>query len=124
MTYRYLDPATCAAAVLLLGVGVGLMVVAQRRGWRPPLAVAIWTAIVLRLGMLALAYHVKPEDFAFAFQGVGFETLHHHDPILTTPDTWSYLPVYDFTLAGAYWAHLQFHISWLITGRVPSIVSD
>jgi hypothetical protein len=124
MTYKYLDPGTCVAAVLLLGVGAALMVVAQRRGWRPPLAVAIYTAVTLRLGMLALAYHVQPEDFAFAFQRVGFETLHHHDPILATPDTWSYLPVYDFALAGAYWAHLQFHISWLITGRVPSIVSD
>ena len=123
MTYRYLDPATCAAAVLLLGVGAALMVVAQRRGWRPPMAVAIWTAVVLRLGMLALAYHVKPEDFAFAFQGVGFETLHHHDPILAYQTVrWSYLPVYDFALAGAYWVHLHFHLSWLITGRVPSIL--
>ncbi len=124
MTHRSLDPRECAAALLLLAVASGLMLIAQRRGWRPSLAVAIWTAVVLRLGMLALAYHVHPVDFAFAFKRVGYETLHHHDPILGTPDTWSYLPVYDFALAGAYWAHLQFHISWLITGRVPSIVSD
>jgi hypothetical protein len=126
MTYQYLKPGTCAAAVLLLGVGVALMVVAQRRGWRPSLAVAIFTAITLRLGILAVAYHVQPWDFTYDFQHVGFETLHHHDPILATYPVvrWSYLPVYDFALAGAYWGHVHFHISWLITGRIPSIACD
>jgi hypothetical protein len=124
MTYEYLDPGECVAGVLLLVVGATLMVVAQRRSWRPPLAVAIWTAVVLRLGLLALAYHVRPYDFAFAFERVGYNTLHHHDPILTMPNTWSYLPVYDYVLAGAYWAHLQLHVSWLIIGRLPAIASD
>ena len=125
MTYRSLDPATCAAAVLLLAMGVGLMVVAQRRDWRPPLAVAIYTAVALRLGMFALAYRLRPRDFAVDFQGVAVHTLHHHDPILAYQTVrWSYLPVYDFALAGAYWVHLHFHLSWLITGRVPSILCD
>ncbi|MBV8457248.1 MAG: hypothetical protein JO122_11610, partial [Acetobacteraceae bacterium] len=125
MTYQYLNPRTCAAALLLLAVGAGLMVVAQRRGWRPSLAVAIYTAVTLRLGMLALARRVQPWDFTYDFQRVGFDTLHHQDPILATqPVRWSYLPVYDYPLAGAYWAHVHFHVSWLITGRIPSIVSD
>jgi Glycosyltransferase family 87 len=125
MTYKQIDPGMCAAAVLLLGVGAALMVVAQRRGWRPPLAAAIYTAVTLRLVMLALAYHLQPRDFAIDFQRVGFETLHHHDPILATQAVrWSYLPVYDFPLAGAYWAHVHFHISWLLTARVPSILCD
>ena len=125
MTYKVLDPGHCVAALLLLAVGAGLMVVAQRRGWRPPLAVAIAVAVGLRLGMLALAFHLSPQDFAYDFQNVGHNTLLHRDPILT-PRTvrWSYLPVYDFALAGAYWAHVHFHLSWLITGRVPSILSD
>ena len=125
MTYQYLDPHECVGAVLLLAVGAVLMVVAQRRGWRPPLAVAIAVAVALRLGMLAFAYHSQPWDLAHDFQRVGFETLHHHDPILASqPVRWSYLPVYDFALAGAYWAHVHFHLSWLITGRIPTIVSD
>jgi hypothetical protein len=37
---------------------------------------------------------------------------------------WSYLPVYDFVLAAAYWAHIHLHISWLITARLPAIASD
>ncbi len=77
MTYRFLDPAHCVAALLLLAVGAGLMVVAQRRGWRPPLAVAIAIAVALRLGMLALTYRLQPWDFAHDFERVG---LRHPAP--------------------------------------------
>jgi hypothetical protein len=101
------------------------MLIAQRRGWRPSLPLAIYTALVLRLVMLALAYHVQPQDLARDFQNVGIATLHHRDPILATRTVrWSYLPVYDFALAGAYWAHVHLHVSWLITARVPSILCD
>ena len=120
-----LNPGECVAALLLLAVGAGLMLIAQRRNWRPSLMLAIYTAVVLRLVMLALAYHVRPWDLAYDFQNVGFATLHHHDPILATPVVrWSYLPVYDFVLAAAYWAHIHFGVSWLITARIPSIASD
>ena len=125
MTYRQLDPSECVAALLLLAVGVGLMLIAQRRGWRPSVALAIYTALVLRLVMLALTYRTTPQDMAYDFRGVGFATLHHHDPILANRVVrWSYLPVYDFVLAGAYWAHVQLHVSWLITARVASILCD
>ena len=75
MSYRNLDPAECVAALLLLAVASGLMLIAQRRGWRPSLALAIYTAVVLRLVMLALAYHVQPQDFAFDFEHVGYRDL-------------------------------------------------
>jgi hypothetical protein len=101
------------------------MLIAQRRGWRPSLPLAIYTALVLRLVMLALAYRIQPQDLARDFQNVGIATLHHRDPILATRTVrWSYLPVYDFALAGAYWAHVHLHVSWLITARVPSILCD
>ncbi len=125
MTYRQLNPGECAAALLLLAVGTGLMLIAQRRGWRPSLPLAIYTALVLRLLMLALAYRTQPQDMAFDFQNVGHATLHHRDPILATQTVrWSYLPVYDFVLAGAYWAHVHLHVSWLITARLASIACD
>jgi hypothetical protein len=115
----------CVAAVLLLTVGTVLMVVAQRRNWRPSLALAICTAVVLRLVMLALAYHLQPWDLAHDFQTVGYHTLHHQDPILSTSVVrWSYLPVYDYVLAAAYWAHIHLHVSWLITARLPAIACD
>ena len=125
MTYRFLNPGECVAALLLLAVSSGLMLIAQRRGWRPSLALAIYTALVLRLVMLALAYRTQPWDMAHDFKNVGFATLHHHDPILATRHVrWSYLPVYDFVLAGAYWAHIHFHVFWLITARLASIACD
>ena len=126
MNYHQLTLAECVAALLLLAVGTSLMVIAQRRDWRPSLALAIYTAVVLRLVMLALAYHVRPWDLAYDFQNVGFATLHHHDPILATAPVvrWSYLPVYDFVLAGAYWAHIHLNVSWLLAARLPSIACD
>jgi hypothetical protein len=125
LNYHQLTPAKCVAALLLLAVGVGLMLIAQRRNWRPTLPLAIFTAVVLRLAMLALAYHVAPYDLANDFQAVGRVTLQHHDPIVAMKVVrWSYLPVYDFPLAGAYWLHIHLHVSWLITARLPSILSD
>ena len=125
MTHQYLSLNECVAALLLLTAGTVLMVLAQRRNWRPSLTLAIYTALVLRLAILALAYHTRPWDLAYDFQNVGYYTLHHHDPILSTPVVrWSYLPVYDFVLAGAYWAHIHFGVSWLITGRLPAIACD
>ncbi len=125
LTHQYLSLNECVAALLLLTAGTVLMVLAQRRNWRPSLPFAIYTALVLRLAILALAYHVIPWDLAYDFQNVGYFTLHHHDPILSTPVVrWSYLPVYDFVLAGAYWAHVHFGVSWLITGRLPAIACD
>lgn len=125
MNYHQINPGECAAALLLLAVGAALMLIAQRRNWRPSLTLAIYTALILRLTMLALAFHIRPWDMAYDFQNVGYATLHHRDPILATATVrWSYLPVYDFVLAGAYWAHIHFGISWLITARMPSIACD
>lgn len=125
MNYHQLTLAHCVTAVLLLAVGVGLTLIAQRRNWRPTLALAIFTALVFRLAILALAYRVTPYDLAHDFQAVGSVTLTHHDPIVAMKVVrWSYLPVYDYPLAAAYWAHIHLHISWLITARAPSILSD
>ena len=82
MTYGQLNPGQCAAALLLLAVGVVLMVVAQRRDWRPSLAVAIYTALVLRLVMLALVWRTLPYDLVYDFKTAGLDVLHHQDPIL------------------------------------------
>ena len=125
MTYGQLSPGQCAAALLLLAVGVALMLVAQRRDWRPSLAMAIYTAVVLRLAMLALAYRTQPYDLVNDFQTAGFDVLHHQDPILNTRQNgWGSLPVYAFVLAGALWTSLHLHVSWLIIARIPAILCD
>ena len=125
MTYGQLNPGQCAAALLLLAVGVVLMVVAQRRDWRPSLAVAIYTALVLRLVMLALVWRTLPYDLVYDFKTAGLDVLHHQDPILNTRQNgWGSLPPYAFVLAVAYWGSAHLHMSWLIIARLPAILSD
>ena len=125
MTYVQLNPGQCAAAVLLLAAGVALMLLAQRRNWRPSLAIAIYTALVLRLAMLAFAYRIQPYDLVNDFQTAGFDVLHHQDPILNARQNgWGSLPVYAFVLAGSLWTTLHVHVSWLIIARIPAILCD
>ena len=125
MTYRQLTPVQCAAALLLLAVGVALMLVAQRRNWRPSLAIAIYTALLLRLAMLALSWRTQPYDLFYDFKAAGWDVLHHQDPILNNRQNgWGSLPVYAFVLAGALWTSLHLHVSWLIIARLPAIVAD
>ena len=125
MTYGQLNPGECAAALLLLAVGAALMVIAQRRDWRPSLAVAIYIALVLRLAMLALSWRTQPYDLANDFKTAGLDVLHHQDPILNNRQNgWGSLPPYAFVLAAAYWASVHLHVSWLIIARIPAILSD
>jgi hypothetical protein len=125
VTYGQLSPGQCVAALLLLVVGVALMLVAQRRDWRPSLAIAIYTAVVLRMAMLALAYRTQPYDLVNDFWTAGFDVLHHQDPILNNRQNgWGSLPVYAFVLAGALWTTMHLHVSWLIIARIPAILSD
>jgi Glycosyltransferase family 87 len=125
MTYYQLTPVRCAAALLLLTAGVALMLCAQRRNWRPSLGAAIYTAVVLRLVMLALAYRIQPYDLAHDFRAAGFDVLHHQDPILNARQNgWGSLPVYAFVLAGALWTTLHLHVSWVMIARIPAILCD
>jgi hypothetical protein len=125
MTYSQLSLGQCAAALLVLAVGVTLMLVAQRRHWQPSLALALYTALLLRLAMLALAWRTQPYDLANDFQTAGFDVLHHQDPILNNrTNGWGSLPLYGFVLAAAYWASVHLHIAWLIIARFPALLSD
>jgi Glycosyltransferase family 87 len=125
MTYGQLNPGQCAAAVLLLVIGVVLMLVAQRRDWRPSLALAVFTAVVLRLVMLGLTWRTLPYDLVYDFKAAGLDVLHHQDPILNNRQNgWGSLPVYAFVLAAAYWGTLHLHISWLILARLPALFCD
>jgi hypothetical protein len=125
MTYSQLTLGQCGAALVLLVIGVALMLVAQRRDWRPSMAVAIYVALVLRLVMLVLAWRTQPYDLANDFQTAGYDVLHHQDPILNTRQNgWGSLPPYAFVLAAAYWGSLHLHVSWLVIARIPAILSD
>jgi hypothetical protein len=126
MTFHTLTPHRLVLALFLVAVGVVLMVVAQRRGWRPSLLTALVLAAGLRVGMLFLAWRIRPYDLYEDFWNAGLATLNHQDPILTAvrPQGWASLPTYTFLLAGAAWSVIHLHWSWLIVARVPAILSD
>jgi hypothetical protein len=125
MTYAQLTPHRCIAALLLLAIGIVLMVIAQRRGWKPSLAVALGVAVVLRVSLLVLSRDVQPYDLANDFWAAGYATLHHRDPILNNrTQGWASLPTYTFVLAGAAWAAIHEHWSWVVVARIPSLLCD
>jgi hypothetical protein len=125
MTYGQLNPGQCAAGLLLVVIGVALILVAQRRDWRPSLTVAILTALALRAAMLALAWRTLPYDLVYDFKTAAVDVLHHQDPILNNRQNgWGSLPVYAFVLAGADWVSVHLHVSWLIIARFPAILCD
>jgi hypothetical protein len=125
MFYSQLSPGQCVAALLVLGIGVALMLVAQRRDWQPSLALAIYTGLVLRLALLALAWRTQPYDLVYDFKAAAWDVLHHQDPILNGRENgWGSLPVYAFVLAGAYWSSLHLNVSWLIIARIPALLCD
>ena len=126
MTFATLTPHRLLVALFLLGVGIVLMVVSQRRGWRPSLLTTLVLAAVLRGGMLFLAWHMRPYDLYNDFWHAGLSTLHHQDPVLNAvrPQGWATLPTYTFLLAGAAWTVIHLHWSWLIVARIPALLSD
>lgn len=125
MTYAQMTPHRCLAGLLLLAVGVALMLISQRRGWRPSLAIALGVAVVLRVGLLVVAYRIQPYDLAHDFWSAGIATLHHRDPILNNRTTgWASLPTYTFVLAGAAWTAVHLHWTWVVVARIPSLLCD
>src|SRR6201996_5774851 len=108
-------------ALVLLAIGVALMLLAQRRNWRPSLLVAA----AFRVITLVLTYHVSPYDLANDFWASGYATLHHQDPILNNRSNgWGSLPTYTFVLAAAVWTTYHLHFSWLVIARIPEILCD
>jgi hypothetical protein len=111
--------------LVLLAIGVTLMLMAQRRNWRPPLLVALLVAAAFRVITLVLTYRVSPYDLANDFWASGYATLHHQDPILNNRSNgWGSLPTYTFVLAAAVWTTFHLHFSWLVIARVPQILCD
>jgi hypothetical protein len=126
MTFETITPHRLIAALFIVFLCLALMVVAQRRGWKPTLAVTLGFAVVVRVAFLYLTWKTSPYDLANDFHSAAKATLHHHDPILDNfrPQGWAALPTYTFVLAGALWTTIHLHWSWLIVARIPAMVSD
>jgi hypothetical protein len=114
-----------AALVELLVVAGVLVFVAERKRWRPPLWAALLVGLGFRVQALLLTHMTKPYDIFHDYRFAGRSVLHHQDPILhIRPSGWSYLPPYDFVLAGQMELQRYLHISWLYAGRSFSLVAD
>ncbi len=126
MTFETITPHRLIAALFIVFLCLALMVVAQRRHWKPALAVTLGFAVVVRVAFLFLTWKTTPYDLTNDFHSAAKATLHHHDPILDNfrPQGWAALPTYTFPLAAALWTTIHFHWSWLIAARIPAMVCD
>src|ERR1700753_454574 len=126
MTFETITPHRLIAALFIVFLCLALMVVAQRRRWKPALAITIGFAVVVRVAFLFLTWKTTPYDLANDSHSPAKATLHHHDPILDNfrPQGWAALPTYTFPLAAALWATIHFHWAWLSTARIPAMVCD
>ncbi|WP_424529769.1 hypothetical protein ACOZ38_09640 [Sphaerisporangium viridialbum] len=102
--------------------GVVLAVVAQWKGWKPSLAVALAVGIGVRVLIMILSATDtwQPVDFMNSFKPAGVAILAHKDPVLESGGGWHFLP----TIPYVYGLLLWMHIPWEIAGRLVTVVSD
>ena len=114
------------SALALVALGGGLLVVSERRGWRPSLATALLVALALRLAMYALAWdRVQPYDLMLDFRVAGENVLQHQDLMLNSRERgWNYLPTYGFVMAIAVYVQELTGLPWVAVARIPAIVFD
>ncbi|WP_405145523.1 hypothetical protein OG589_01775 [Sphaerisporangium sp. NBC_01403] len=102
--------------------GVVLAVVAQWKGWKPSLAVALAVGIGVRVLIMILSATDtwQPVDFVNSFKPAGEAILAHKDPVLESNGGWHFLP----TIPYVYGLLLWMHIPWEVAGRLVTVVSD
>lgn len=110
------------ATALLLITGFALALVAQRRGWRPPLGVSLGIGIAFRLVLLVVAASSawQPVDFVAGFRPAGEAVLAGQDPVLSTNGSWHFLPMVPYLYA----AGLGVGLPWVAAGRLVTVVAD
>ncbi|GAA1522613.1 hypothetical protein GCM10009677_64560 [Sphaerisporangium rubeum] len=106
----------------LLVTGVVLALLAQWRGWKPSLAVALAVGIGFRVAVMILAVIStwQPVDFVNSFKPAGEAILAHKDPVLESNGGWHFLP----TIPYIYGLLLWLNIPWEIAGRLVTVVAD
>lgn len=116
------------ANALLLAAGVGLAVLARRRGWQPSLLAALAVGAVLRIAVLAMAarYPFQPFDFANDFPTAAQSVLAHQDPTLSARmvNVWHFFPLISYVLAGQLALAKALGLSWLVIGRLVPVAAD
>ncbi|MCG5218985.1 hypothetical protein [Streptosporangium sp. KLBMP 9127] len=106
----------------VLVTGVVLAIVAQWRGWRPTLLVALAVGIGFRVLIMTTSAmdSWQPVDFVNSFKPAGEAVLNRQDPVLGSNGGWHFLP----TIPYVYGLLLWLGIPWEIAGRLVTVVSD
>jgi hypothetical protein len=99
-----------------------LALIAQWRGWRPSLRVALAVGIGLRLSLLvfAAADSWQPVDFVESFKPAAEAVMAGQDPVLTTEGAWHFLPMIPY----AYVLPMSLGIPWVVSGRLITVIAD
>ena len=107
---------------VVLVSGVVLAIVAQWKGWKPSLTVALALGIGVRVLIMILSAKDswQPVDFVNSFQPAGQAILAHRDPVLESNGGWHFLP----TIPYVYGLLLWLHIPWEIAGRLVTVACD
>lgn len=120
-----MTPQRGVLALVLVLVASSLLVLSERRHWRPTVTTALLAAAAFRLVMFVIAKDTAPYDLLNDFRIAGENVLHHRDPTLNSrPRGWSYLPTYGFVLAGTVVAEQVTGLPWLWVSRFLPIVFD
>jgi hypothetical protein len=120
-----MTPRLAVLALLLVVFASFLLVLSERRDWRPSLTHALLVAAAFRLVMFVLARDTAPYDLLNDFRIAGENVLHHRDPTLNSrPRGWNYLPTYGFVLAGTVAVEQLTGLPWLWVSRVLPVIAD
>ncbi|HXW45926.1 MAG TPA: glycosyltransferase family 87 protein, partial [Streptosporangiaceae bacterium] len=107
-----------------------MLVLAQRRDWRPSLRTSLFVGLAFRLTVLVLVAllfgeRYAPYDLANDFHRAGVDVLAHRDPIIYARSIgWNYLPTYAFVLAVPAWVSQHLAVPWVDVARIPAILFD
>jgi hypothetical protein len=133
--HRVFDWHVFAPQGSLLLLAAVLMIVAERKQWRPSLLVVVVVALALRGEMALVSYNIQPYDTFHYFFEVGRRVLAHQDllnhkndnpslPGAMVSSGWSYLPVYAWPLGGMYWIAKHGILPWYLASKLAPIGAD
>jgi hypothetical protein len=121
------SPVVSVVIAVPLVLGLALALLAGRRGWAPPLWVALATGAALRLLIVALAATDtwQPWDFSWHFLITANDVTAGRDPILHIGETgWHFLPTMAYVLGGQRALGLWLGVPWEVIGRLVPVLAD
>ncbi|TDE36780.1 hypothetical protein [Actinomadura sp. 6K520] len=117
--------------ILVMGLppaaGLALALLAGRRRWAPPAAVALAVGATLRLAVLLIAANDpwQPYDLDKDFRDTADAVLGGRDPLVELREGgWHFLPMLAYVLAGVRGLGNLLGVPWEVTSRVVPVLAD